>query len=146
MGISWIFQGTSAFGIFQRVCLNWICYKQTVAREIRYFWIYWKWSHLNKSRLTPEANSQNSKRKSGCSLFHIVILLYFVIFHYCWQFLDRFFFQKQLWKDFAVDSVALLYISLIHIRPMLHPYRNQLIDLRCKSIDWFLHKFNIGLI
>ena len=29
---------------------------------------------------------------------------------------------------------------------MLHSYRNQSIDLRCKSIDWFLHECNIGLI
>ena len=25
------------------------------------------------------------------------------------------------------------------------PYRNQLIDFHCTSIDWFLYKFNIGL-
>ena len=29
---------------------------------------------------------------------------------------------------------------------MLHLYRNQLLDLQGKSIDWFLYKCNIGLI
>ena len=29
---------------------------------------------------------------------------------------------------------------------MLHLYRNQSIDLQCKSIDWFLYECNIGLI
>ena len=32
--------------------------------------------------------------------------------------------------------------SLTHIRPMLHLYRNKLIDLAWKSIDWFLHGCN----
>ena len=34
---------------------------------------------------------------------------------------------------------------LKHFRPMLKSYRNQLIDLYCKSIDWFLYDDNIGL-
>lgn len=25
------------------------------------------------------------------------------------------------------------------------PYRNQLTDFHCTSVDWFLYKFNIGL-
>ena len=29
---------------------------------------------------------------------------------------------------------------------MLHSYRNQSIDLHCKSIDWFLYECNIGQI
>ena len=28
----------------------------------------------------------------------------------------------------------------------VHSCRNQSIDLRCNSIGWFLHEFNIGLI
>ena len=28
----------------------------------------------------------------------------------------------------------------------VHPYRNQSTDLNCNSMDWFLQKFNIGLI
>lgn len=35
---------------------------------------------------------------------------------------------------------------LMHIRPILHQYRNQVIDLQCKSTDWFLHEYNIGII
>ena len=37
-------------------------------------------------------------------------------------------------------------ISLIHLRAMLHSYRNQPVDLNCKLIDWFLYECNIGLI
>ena len=29
--------------------------------------------------------------------------------------------------------------------PVLLSYRNQLIDLHCKSIDWFLYMGNIGI-
>ena len=36
--------------------------------------------------------------------------------------------------------------SLTHIRPMSLSCRNYSIDLKCKSIDWFLHEYNIGLI
>ena len=36
--------------------------------------------------------------------------------------------------------------SLTYIRPMLQSYRNQAIDLQCKSSDWFLYvQCNIGL-
>ena len=31
-----------------------------------------------------------------------------------------------------------------HIRLMVHSYKNQSINLHCKSIDWFLYKRNIG--
>ena len=34
---------------------------------------------------------------------------------------------------------ASLKLWLNHIRPMLHVCRNQLIDLQCKSFDWFLY-------
>ena len=34
---------------------------------------------------------------------------------------------------------------LKHFRLMLKSYRNQLIDLYSKSIDWFLYDDNIGL-
>ena len=30
-------------------------------------------------------------------------------------------------------------LVLTHIKPLLHWYRNQLIDLQHKSIDWFLY-------
>ena len=40
----------------------------------------------------------------------------------------------------------LKWISLNHIRSMLHSYRNQSIDLYGKSIDSFLYKCNIYLI
>ena len=30
-----------------------------------------------------------------------------------------------------------LFLTLTHIRAMLHSYRNQSIDLSCKSVDWF---------
>ena len=29
---------------------------------------------------------------------------------------------------------------------MLHPYRNQSIDLQTKPIDWFLYDCNVGLM
>ena len=35
---------------------------------------------------------------------------------------------------------------LTFIRPMSHSYRNQSIDLYCKSMDWFLYGCNICLI
>ena len=35
-------------------------------------------------------------------------------------------------------------IILILKRPMSLPYRNQSIDLLCKSIDWFLYETEIG--
>ena len=35
-----------------------------------------------------------------------------------------------------------LFLTLTHIRAMLHSYRNQSIDLSCKSVDWFLFECN----
>ena len=36
-------------------------------------------------------------------------------------------------------------LYLIHSTPKLPPYRNQSIDLLCKSINWFLYGYNFGL-
>ena len=37
-----------------------------------------------------------------------------------------------------------LSIALTHEVPVLHSYRNQSIDLLCKTIDWFLYEGNTG--
>ena len=37
-------------------------------------------------------------------------------------------------------------IPVNHIWSMLHSYRNQSIDLQCKSIEWFLFENNTGVI
>ena len=39
-----------------------------------------------------------------------------------------------------------LFISLIHLSLIFHLYRNQSVDLHCKSIDWFLYDVNIDPI
>ena len=36
-------------------------------------------------------------------------------------------------------------LSLTHEIPVLLSYRNQSIDLRSKSIDWFLYEGNTGI-
>ena len=34
---------------------------------------------------------------------------------------------------------------LTFFMPMFPPYRNQSIDLQCKSIDWFLYEGKVGM-
>ena len=36
-------------------------------------------------------------------------------------------------------------MCLLVLRPILPPYRNQSVDLPCKTIDWFLYDTNICL-
>ena len=47
--------------------------------------------------------------------------------------------RKILIGDFNMDCG-----SLTFKRPMLLSYRNQSVDLLCKSTDWFLYDRNIG--
>ena len=45
-----------------------------------------------------------------------------------------------------LNARAHILLCLIHIRSMLLSYRNQSIDLACKSIHWFLYECYIGLV
>ena len=46
----------------------------------------------------------------------------------------------QVWREINTFS------TLTHIRSWIDSYRHQSTDLRCKSTDWFLYKYNISLI
>ena len=47
--------------------------------------------------------------------------------------------SEAVTDDLLID---LVYLTLY--RPMFPSYRNQSVDLRCKSTDWFLYDGNIG--
>ena len=58
---------------------------------------------------------------------------------------------RETVRSICYEYVYMIYYyviwpSLTHIRPISLPRRNYPIDLKCKSIDWFLHEYNIGLI
>ena len=53
--------------------------------------------------------------------------------------------QLHLWNILAFP--AAIWVSLVSLnleRPMFPSYRNQSVDLKSKSIDWFLYNGNIG--
>ena len=50
-------------------------------------------------------------------------------------------------KSISEQSYVINYKSnSTHISPVLHLSLKQSIDLKCKTIDWFLFECNIGLI
>ena len=45
----------------------------------------------------------------------------------------------------SLAKLSSLYVGILTLyRPVFRSYRNQSVDLRCKSTDWFLYDENIG--
>ena len=55
--------------------------------------------------------------------------------------IDTFFVTNYTQKT---HDLLLTHVYLTHYVPVLPSYRNQSIDLLCKSIDWFLYEGNTG--
>ena len=53
---------------------------------------------------------------------------------------------RNKWFIYIIYTYFLNRKKVTHITLMLHQYRNQSIDLHCKSIGWFLNEGNIGMI
>ena len=49
-----------------------------------------------------------------------------------------------LWKSYFNKATACRPVTLTLYRLMFPSYRNQSVDLQCKSTDWFLYDGNIG--
>ena len=55
-------------------------------------------------------------------------------------------FQNAAVVETRIPSFITMMTTLTHIRPILHSYRNQSINLQFKLIGWFLCECNIDLI
>ena len=51
----------------------------------------------------------------------------------------------DIFSEILRDRSQISPLILTHEMPVLPSYRNQPIDLLCKSIDWFLYEGNIGI-
>ena len=47
--------------------------------------------------------------------------------------------------DFRMRSDIVFIVNFSPLNPVLPSYRNQSIDLLCKSIEWFLYEGNTGI-
>ena len=52
------------------------------------------------------------------------------------------FYRKDVFEDFANFSLQATASKVLKEQKVLPSYRNQSIDLLCKSIDWFLYEGN----
>ena len=54
------------------------------------------------------------------------------------------FYRKDVFEDFANFSLQATASKVLKEQKVLPSYRNQSIDLLCKSIDWFIYEGNTG--